>query len=65
MRCQTIELLREHVVTEHKDQVKYPCETCGDVFYTQQTCIAHVVANNQRMCQSPQQSNHSPQKKTN
>ena len=34
MRCQTIELLQAHVATKHKDQVKYPCETCGDVFST-------------------------------
>ena len=65
MRCQTIKLLQEHVATKHKDQVKYPCETCGDVFYTQQSFLAHVVANHQTMFQSPQQSNHFSQKKTN
>ena len=65
MRYQTIELLQEHVATKHKDQVKYPCETCGDVFYTQQSFLAHVVANHQTMFQSLQQSNHFSQKETN
>ena len=63
MRCQTIDLLKEHVATKHKDQVKYPCETCGDVFYTQQSLLAHVVANHQTMFHSPKQSNHFSKKK--
>ena len=63
MRCQTIDLLKEHDAIKHKDQVKYPCETCGDVFYTQQSLLAHVVANHQTILHSPKQSNHFSKKK--
>ena len=39
MRCQTIDLLKEHVATKHKDEVKYSCEMWGCLLYpTIPTC---------------------------